>query len=64
MFHLHLKDKPLDPILCKFATELGYAQKDLSFWFDGEKICKNQSPEDLDMENNDVIDANIIKKKK
>lgn len=64
MFHLHLKDKPLDPILCKFATELGYAQKDLSFWFDGEKICKNQSPVDLDMENNDVIDANIIKKKK
>ena len=29
----------------------------MKFYFDGEKINSKQTPEDLDMENNDVIDA-------
>lgn len=41
----------------KFSDELNIPYSKVQFYFDGERINSEQSPNELDMENNDVIDA-------
>ena len=43
-----------------FAAELGLRFEQLRFTFDGETISRQQTAEDLDMADDDIIDATPI----
>jgi hypothetical protein len=47
----------LESYLKKFAKEMSVTYTKIKFYFDGDKINPKQTPEDLQMEEDDVIDA-------
>ena len=42
-----------------FCNRNGISPRSVRFLFDGERINPNQTPADLDMEDNDVIDVMV-----
>lgn len=40
-----------------FATKLSTSLKNLKFMFDGSVVSEDQTPQDLEMEDDDCIDA-------
>lgn len=55
-----LQTDPLQKAMTAFAKELGVSITKLKFSFDGDLISPTQTAEDLDMENDDCIDARVI----
>ena len=51
--------QPLESSLRKYAAELGLNMEAVRFTFDGEQVNPSKSPDDLDMEDDDIIDARI-----
>ena len=43
----------------EFAVEVGRRYNQIKFTFDGDYINGSQTPEELDIDNNDIIDALI-----
>lgn len=50
-------NEPLTAVFEDFAAERGVRLDDCTFTFDGEKIAKTATPKDLDLEDEDMIDA-------
>lgn len=50
------KDR-LQKVMVAFAEELDTPLKNLKFYFDGTLVLEDQTPLDLDMENEDCIDV-------
>ena len=43
----------------QFAAELGLSMNSVQFTFDGEKFATSKTALDLDLEDDDVIDARV-----
>lgn len=50
---------PLEKLMKAFCTRNGVAQTSVRFLFDGNRINANQTPQELDMEDGDVIDVMV-----
>lgn len=54
-----VKDEPLKIVMNEYSQKCGYPMEKLVFEFDGEKLCGEEAPNDLDMEDNSLIDVVI-----
>lgn len=52
--------QPLEKILRSFAAEVGQSIDCVQFTFDGEKVVPSMTPNDLDLESDDIIDARLL----
>ena len=50
----------LSRIMTAFAATLGMPVNMIKFTFDGDPISPDHTPNDLDMENSDIIDARLL----
>ena len=55
-----LQTDPLQKAMTAFAAALDVPISKVKFAFDGDDISPSQTAEDLDMENDDVIDARVL----
>ena len=51
---------PLGKVMTAFAAALEVPVSQLQFTFDGESVSPDQTPSDLDMEHDDIIDARLL----
>lgn len=51
------KTTPLKRLMEAFAKRQGKEIESLRFLYDGVRVLPDQTPEDLDMEDNDIIEA-------
>mmetsp|Transcript_27288 Transcript_27288/g.76187 ORF Transcript_27288/g.76187 Transcript_27288/m.76187 type:complete len:98 (+) Transcript_27288:93-386(+) len=51
------RNTPIQKLINSYCQRQGLRESDLKFLYDGERIHGNQTPQDLDMEDNDIIDA-------
>ncbi|XP_074642136.1 uncharacterized protein LOC141899621 [Tubulanus polymorphus] len=52
-----MKDEPLQKAMLKYSVERTVDLKKLKFFFDGEEILPTQTPNDVDLDEDDVIDV-------
>ena len=55
-----LQTEPLLKIMMQFAEAQNFDISDVQFYFDGEKIAHAHTPQELDMVDQDCIDAVLI----
>ena len=48
---------PLNKLMAAFCQRNGVAQNSVRFLFDGNRVNPNQTPQELEMEDGDVIDV-------
>lgn len=58
MFKIKQKTK-MGKVFAAYASRKGVQQSSFRFIFDGERIDEHQTPMDLEMEENDLIDCMI-----
>ena len=58
-FVFMLQDQPLREIMAKYSQSCGTPLDKIKFMFDGDVINPNDTPEDLDMDEEGVIDVVI-----
>lgn len=51
------KTTPLSKLMTAYCSRQGVEITSIRFLFDGQRIMQENTPNDLDMENEDVIDA-------
>lgn len=57
--HIMGNNAPLQHLMQSFCNRQGIAMNSIRFLFDGSRINPNQSPQELDMEDGDVIDVMV-----
>nr|XP_006824332.1 PREDICTED: NFATC2-interacting protein-like [Saccoglossus kowalevskii] len=55
------KTSPLQKLMDDYAKLIDTPRNNITFYFDGDKITPNQTPADIDIESDDVIDAVITR---
>ena len=50
---------PLDKLMKAFCQRQGVTQASVRFLFDGQRLIANQTPQELEMEDGDVIDVMV-----
>jgi hypothetical protein len=51
---------PLLKVMVAFATKLNMSLKNLKFTFDGSTVTEDETPQNLDMEDDDCIDVAML----
>lgn len=54
-------NQPMKVIVAKCATQLECSEEDVVLFIDGEKIDLEETPEDLDLQSGECVDAHIKK---
>ena len=57
-FKLRMRTR-LDKLLKAYCTRQGVAQNSVRFLFDGNRVSASQTPEELEMEDGDIIDVMV-----
>lgn len=56
---ISLQDDKFERLFKMYADKLKLDQKSLVFCFDGDKISPTATPDELDMEDNDIVEVHI-----
>ena len=55
-----MQTKPLETMFAEYATFRNVKRSNLKFSFDGDPLDGTETPEDLDMEDENVIDVRVL----
>jgi small ubiquitin-related modifier len=52
-----LQDEPMKKLIDSFAKDMGWNEKATKLLFDGEVVAPMTTPDDLGLEDDDILDA-------
>jgi Ubiquitin-2 like Rad60 SUMO-like len=59
-FHFFLKNTNFGEIKQQYCEQRGYPVHKVVFEFDGEELEKGETPNDVDMEDEDLVDVTLL----